>query len=184
MNTALPDIVGHHVARLTAADAADWAAYAVLPQMQQFISTPIAGEADLLPMIERALSNEPGAPVLFSVREPDGGRLVATFGFHTISALNRTAEVTYAVRPECWGQGLATAICNAAVDWAFRHRQWVRVQATVLVPHVASQRVLQKCGFELEGRLRNFRIVRGEPQDYLLFARIPAIAGANADQKA
>lgn len=184
MNTALPGIAGHHVARLTPADAADWAAYAVLPEMQQFISTPIAGTADLLPMIERALSDEPAAPILFSVREPQDDLLVATFGFHTVSPPNRTAEVTYAVRPERWGQGLATAVCNAAVEWAFQHRQWVRVQATVLVPHIASQRVLQKCGFELEGRLRNFRMVRGVPQDYLLFARIPAVADATTGQRA
>jgi len=62
---------------------------------------------------------------------------------------------------------------GAARQWAFEQRGWVRVQATTLPEHAASQRVLLKCGFEVEGRLRNFRIVRGEPRDYLLYARVP-----------
>jgi ribosomal-protein-alanine N-acetyltransferase len=127
-------------------------------------------------MIERTLSGDPNAPVLFSVREPKSGQFVASVGFHTVSSLNRTAEITYTVRPALWRKGLATAACAAAVGWAFQHKQWVRVQATTLEEHLASHRVLLKCGFELEGRLRNFRIVHGQPRDYLLYARIPVKA--------
>jgi RimJ/RimL family protein N-acetyltransferase len=156
------------------ADAAEWAEYAVLPEVTRFTSSVAESVADLAPMIERTQSGDANAPVLFSVRDARSGQLVASVGFHTVSTLNRTAEVTYTVRPEHWGQGVATAACAAAVRWAFAHRGWVRVQATTLEPHVASQRVLLKCGFEFEGRLRNFRIVRGEPRDYLLYACVPA----------
>jgi RimJ/RimL family protein N-acetyltransferase len=69
-------------------------------------------------------------------------------------------------------------MCRAATEWAFRAKGWVRVQATTLEANVASQRVLQKCGFLLEGRLRNFRLVRGEPHDYLVFSRVPERSGA------
>jgi RimJ/RimL family protein N-acetyltransferase len=158
---------------MAVADAADWAEYAVLPEFARFTSTVTRSAADLVPMIERTLSGDPNAPVLFSVREPGSGQFVASVGFHTVSSLNRTAEVTYTVRPELWGKGLATAACAAAVRWAFQHKRWVRVQATTLEEHAASQRVLRKCGFEFEGKLRNFRIVRGEPRDYLLYACIP-----------
>ena len=99
--------------------------------------------------------------------------LVATFGFHTVSALNRTAEVTYTVRPEAAGRGLATLVCRAAVRWGFGARGWVRIQATVLEANLASRRVLDKCGFAFEGTLRNLRIVRGRPSDFLLYATVP-----------
>ena len=177
-----PTVHGHDVQRLALADADDWAAFALLPEMQRFTSANAASLADLLPVIERTLSGAPDAPVLFGVRDPLTHELEATFGFHTVSSLNRTAELTYMVRPQLWGRGLATALCEAAVTWAFRDRGWVRVQATVLEPNIASIRVLQKCGFVLEGRLHNFRIVHGAPRDFMLFARVPApdagIAGA------
>jgi RimJ/RimL family protein N-acetyltransferase len=174
----LPEIAGFVIAPMVLADASEWAEYAARPEVTRFMSSVVESAADVVPMIERTLSADANAPVLFSVRVPQSGQFVASVGFHTVSSLNRSAEVTYTVHPEHWGQGLATAACAAAVRWAFRHRGWVRVQATTLVPHVASQRVLLKCGFELEGRLRNFRIVRGEPRDYLLFSTVNPSTGA------
>ena len=43
----------------------------------------------------------------------------------------------------------------------------------VLEPNLASQRVLLKAGFAYEGLLRNLRIVRGTPRNYLLYAVTP-----------
>lgn len=170
---SVPALTGYLLAPLAPADAPEWAEYAVLPEVKRLTSSSVESAADLLPMIERSRSADPNAPLLFSVREAASGRFVSVVGFHTVSALNRSAEVTYDVRPEHWGRGLATALCEAAVAWAFAEKGWVRIQATTLVEHVASQRVLAKCGFAYEGKLRNFRIVRGEPRDYLMFSRLP-----------
>lgn len=173
-DSSLPTVSGYQVSRMALADADDWATFALLPEMLRLTSGTAASVADLQAMIERSLSDDANAPLLLALREPGSGLLVACFGFHTVSALNKTAEVTYSVRPEHWGRGLATAMCQAAVAWAFEVRGWVRVQATTLEAHAASQRVLAKCGFELEGRLRNFRLVRGQPSDYLMYSKVPA----------
>ncbi len=177
---SLPAVPGHVVRRIALDDADEWATFALLPEMQQFTSTHATSAADLRPIIERTLSDAPDAPHLFAVRDATTHELEATVGFHTISSLNRTAELTYMVRPQQWGRGLATALGKAAVAWGFGERGWVRVQATVLEPNKGSIRVLQKCGFALEGRLRNFRLVRGTPRDFLLFARVPAEPADNA----
>jgi RimJ/RimL family protein N-acetyltransferase len=50
----------------------------------------------------------------------------------------------------------------------------VRIQGTSQEQNLGSLAVLRKSGFRFEGRLRNFRIVRGMPCDYLLFATIPS----------
>jgi [ribosomal protein S5]-alanine N-acetyltransferase len=170
-DTPSPPMPGWSVAAVGLADAEDWTAYAVLPEVMRHTSSSVRGVADVLAIIQRTLSGEPGAPAHFTLRTP-AGRLAGTVGFHTISPLNRTAEVTYDVHPGFWGQGLATAACAEAVRWGFEQRGWLRIQATTLEPHLASQRVLAKCGFAYEGRLRHYRLVRGEPRDYLLFARL------------
>jgi ribosomal-protein-alanine N-acetyltransferase len=168
----LPLLPGLQVAPVAPSDATEWTDYAMRPEVMRFTSSTVGGVEDMLAIIARTRSGEPAAPVHFALRTPEG-RLAGTVGFHTISPLNRTAEVTYDVHPDFWGRGLATAACRAAVRWGFDHRGWVRVQATTLVEHVVSQRVLARCGFAVEGRLRHFRRVRGEPRDYLLFARLP-----------
>ena len=169
----LPQVPGCILSPAQPDDAQEWSEFETLPEFKRHTSSTIESAADLLALVERTRADDPAAPVHFVARSVESGQLVATVGFHSISPANRTAELTYGVRPGCWGQGLATALCRAAVEWGFSQRAWVRIQATTLESNAASQRVLQKAGFELEGRLRNFRIVRGTPHDYLLYATIP-----------
>ncbi|WP_298827113.1 GNAT family protein [uncultured Piscinibacter sp.] len=175
-----PEMSGFAVTPMVVADADDWVAYAALPESNEFVSSTVRSTADAVPLIERSLSGDPNSPLLFAIRELSSARLIASVGFHTVSSLNRTAEITYTVHPQLWGRGLATRACAAAVQWAFEHKGWARIQATTLERHHASQRVLAKCGFQLEGKLRNFRIVRGVPSDYLLFSVIPGTAASAA----
>ena len=46
----------------------------------------------------------------------------------------------------------------------------------------ASIRVLQKCGFTLEGKLRNYRMVRGEPRDFIVFPWVPGHPAADTSR--
>jgi len=47
----------------------------------------------------------------------------------------------------------------------------LRVQATVLDSNLASRRVLERAGFHAEGLLAAYRVVRGEPRDFWMYAR-------------
>jgi RimJ/RimL family protein N-acetyltransferase len=173
MSFAPPAVNTFAVSRITISDVLDWFEFAVLPEMQRYTSSSVTSQEDLAAVVRYTQSGQPNASILFAVRDPESARLLGVFGFHTISVLNRTAEITYEVRPEASGQGLASAMCLAATQWALQSMRWVRVQATVLEENVASLRVLQKCGYLPEGRLRNFRLVRGQPRDYLLYSCVP-----------
>ncbi len=166
-----PDLV---IRQLQLTDAEEWAEYAALAEMKRHTSSTVTSMEDLVMVIDRSLASDPSSPVLFSVRARPSGRLVATVGFQSIQPHNRTAEITYDVRPDDWGRGIATDCCRAAVRWGFTVREWVRIQCASQEQNLGSLTVLRKCGFRYEGRLRNFRIVRGSPCDYLLFATIPS----------
>ena len=100
------------------------------------------------------------------------GQLVGTIGLHTISKVNRSAEIAYDFSPSHWGRGLATRLCEAVTAWSFQSLDLHRLQATVLVGNEPSERVLGRCGFRHEGLLRGFRIVRGVPGDFNIFSRL------------
>ena len=166
-------IPGFDVRPLRLGDAQAWADYVCLPEVMQHTSSTARTVDDVMPIILRCLQGTAESPVRFGLWPAGQERLIGTIGFHTISALNATAEITYDLSPTHWGRGIATAACRAASEWAFAERGWHRIQATTLLANEASQRVLAKCGYQREGLLRHFRVVRGQPADYWMFSVIP-----------
>lgn len=169
----LPRIPGFFVRPIEVDDAAAWASYACLPEVKEHTSSTESSVDDVLAVIRRVLAGEANSPIRFAVIPEGKSELIATMGFHTISALNRTAEITYDVAPRYWGRGIAALMCRAAALWGFEVKGWHRIQATTLLSNTRSQRVLENCGFKREGLVRSFRIVRGAPADYWLYAAIP-----------
>lgn len=112
----------------------------------------------------------------FAIALRSTNMLVGTAGFHTVSALNKAAELAYDLAPLVWGQGIAQSACRALVQWAHEHVGMVRVQASVLESNARSAQVLQRCGFEREGLLRSYRMVRGRPGDFCMYGHV-VVAG-------
>lgn len=154
---------------LTREDLPVWYAYLSQPLVYEHTSWNLQSADDLLPYV----GIDPAAAALLrlaiALRSNDG--LIGTAGFHTVSPLNRSAEITYDLSPGHWGQGIASTICHALVDWAFVHAGLLRVQATVLESNQRSAQLLERCGFEREGLLRSYRMVRGKPGNFWMFSR-------------
>jgi RimJ/RimL family protein N-acetyltransferase len=159
--------------QIEAADIPAWYAYLSIPEAVHHTSWAIDSPADLEPAMAAYHSADEASPIRFALSTHAGGPLIGTAGFHSISVPHRTAEIAYDFAPEYWGRGLATACCNALAAWGFAQRGYVRIQATALDTNAASVRVLEKCGFVLEGKMRRFRLVRGVPRDFWLYARTP-----------
>ncbi|MFM2118684.1 MAG: GCN5-like N-acetyltransferase [Pseudomonadota bacterium] len=162
-----------HFRPLAPEDAEPWFAYAGDAEYMRFTSSTTQSVDEVRALIARCSTGEPAAPFGFAVCLPGSLDFIGYVGFHTVSPLNLTAEVSYDVAPALAGRGIAAAACRAAVRWGFAVRGLQRIQVTVLPENLASRRVIAKLGFRFEGRLRHFRRVRGEPRDYELYARIP-----------
>jgi [ribosomal protein S5]-alanine N-acetyltransferase len=170
--TALP-ILTHPLAtlrELRADDLPPWFAILSQPAVYEHTSWDLASAEDL-----RAYAAQERAPstlARFALAHRGDGRLIGSAGFHTVQAAHRSAEMAYDLDPAFWGQGLARAACQALCAWAFEHVGLQRVQASTLTTNLRSQRVLEACGFEREGLLRRYRIVRGQPGDFWMYARL------------
>lgn len=85
----------------------------------------------------------------FSLREtPEqiigfGGLRIVEYPFATVNNLG------YRFAPEAWGKGLATEFALAAVEYAFTTLKLDEVVGIVRKNHLASQKVLLKCGMRL-----------------------------------
>jgi RimJ/RimL family protein N-acetyltransferase len=82
----------------------------------------------------------------------------------------RSAEIGYWLGEEFWGRGIATEALIAVTDHAFAKYDLCRIYAHVFDWNGASARVLEKAGYEFEGRLRKSVIKEGQTIDQLMYA--------------
>jgi RimJ/RimL family protein N-acetyltransferase len=105
-------------------------------------------------------------------RKADGA-FVGKGGLHTIDWSVPKLEVGYWIRTTCAGQGYATEATLALVQFAQAHLGARRLEITSDARNVASRRVAEKSGFELEGiRRRSRRDNAGELADSCMYARL------------
>ncbi|MCY3749751.1 MAG: GNAT family N-acetyltransferase [Chloroflexi bacterium] len=96
------------------------------------------------------------------------GRMVGWVGLN-IEPEHAQAELSYAMRPDLRGQGLATEAVRAVVDRVFLDTQLGRVWARVDPPNVASVRVLEKGGMQREAVLRRAFVRQGNLIDLAVY---------------
>lgn len=83
----------------------------------------------------------------------------------------QSAHLGYSVEERHNGRGIATSAVRRALDAAFDQLLLHRVEAGTLTDNIASQRVLDKCGFVRIGISPNHLCIAGEWRDHVLFAR-------------
>lgn len=102
------------------------------------------------------------------------GEAAGSIGFHFRTDIERVGgEIGYWLGRAYWGQGIMTEVVRATTDWAIDHFGWVRVLAVPFAHNVASCRLLERVGYQLEGRMRRNAIKDGEILDQLLYAYVP-----------
>lgn len=81
----------------------------------------------------------------------DGGVLIGMCGLYGWEIRSRHIDLGYHLLPAEWGRGYATEAARAMIRWAFENLDIHRIQADITEGNIASERVLIKCGFTVEG---------------------------------
>jgi ribosomal-protein-alanine N-acetyltransferase len=88
---------------------------------------------------------------LWAARRPADPSLVGLVGFRDFYD-PPVEELLFALRPDAWGQGLATEMAGAAIAHAFASAGRERVRASSDLPNRASLAVLRRLGMGVIGR--------------------------------
>ncbi len=83
----------------------------------------------------------------------------------------QSASLGYWVAEHVNGRGVATRALGHACRWAFEHCALHRLEAGTLVDNLASQRVLEKNGFQRIGLAPSYLFIDGGWRDHILFQR-------------
>lgn len=84
----------------------------------------------------------------------------------------RHAEIGYVFHKDYWGQGYGTESVILMERFAFETLKLHKLHAHVVDANIGSIRVLEKNGFELEGRFKDYFYIEGKYYDGLFFGKI------------
>lgn len=82
----------------------------------------------------------------------------------------KNAELGYWLGRSFWGRGIVPEAIHRMVEYAFSTFDIDRIFARPFGSNLASQRVLEKCGFILEARIEKNLIKNGRREDELIYA--------------
>ena len=130
-----------------------------------FVDPAVGGEAGLPPFDAETLRamlrdelpamRERGLVAPYVIEDLKNGDVLGGASLHHFDPLRDTVEVGYWLFVVARGRGVATRVVRAVVDDAFA-QGIVRVEAHVRIGNAASERVLERLGFEREGIRRRF----------------------------
>ncbi|GAA0718701.1 GNAT family protein [Dokdonella soli] len=100
---------------------------------------------------------------------PDSDTLIGTCSLFGIHHEHARGVIGYALAPQFWGRGLAGAMLQPALDFAFDTLDLNRIEADIDPLNIASCKLVERAGFQREGYLRERWRVGGGVQDTALY---------------
>jgi RimJ/RimL family protein N-acetyltransferase len=153
------------------ADAAVFAAYRSDPEVARYQSwTAPVPPAEAAALVREFASGDPGRPGWFqyAIEVKATGSLAGDIGVNLHENL-RQAELGFTLAPRWQGQGYASEAVRAVLQDLFERRGLHRVSAECDARNLRSARLLERAGFQQEGRRPEFTWIKGEWTDDLLF---------------
>lgn len=161
-----------HFRRLTDADAPEIFALRSNPEIMKYIPRPLATTIeDALAHIK--LINEKideNIDINWAVTEKGNDKCIGLMGFYRTQPENFRTELGYMISPEHKGKGYVTEAVKTLLDFAFNTLNFHSIEAVIDSRHIASERVLQKNGFEKEAHFKENFFYNNEFTDTVIYS--------------
>ena len=186
---ALPTIQGPNIQLRAITDADSIAIYALFSDQEvaRFLTAPplqdLAAASVLIAELDEL--RRLGLAFHWGVVDRASGRLIGTCTLHNVRASHQRAEVGFVLMRQHWGCGLGRELLTTLCRYAFDEVGLQRLEADVDPDNHRCIRLLQRHGFEREGRARGRWCQGGVRRDALFFGLlrqdfVPAAAGSTS----
>ncbi len=99
---------------------------------------------------------------VFSIVYKKSMKMIGTVGLHRLNKQRKTAELGYILNPDYWGKGLMVEAVTKIIPWFFDELGLYRLECGHFDINQQSKRVIEKCGFTLEGTFRKKIVLKDE----------------------
>lgn len=177
MSTSLfHSLEGQHISfkALDTKDAQEIHSYASDENVKRFIGWPLMKSLDETHKhIEEMLRRESvGTHYYASIVLKATQEIIGTAMIFNFEKEANHAEVGYVFHSKHWGKGYGTETVTLLNGFAFNTLKLHKLHARVVDANIGSSRVLEKNGFILEGRLKDFYFIEGSYYDGMLYGKM------------
>lgn len=158
---------------LNADDAEAIHSYASDQNVKRFIGWPLMKTLEeTRSYIEEMLKREAAGTHLYaSIALKSTQEIIGTAMIFNFDREANHAEIGYVFSSKHWGKGYGTEAVALMNNFAFDSLSLRKLHARVVDANIGSARVLEKNGFELEGRLKDYYNIEGSYYDLMLFGK-------------
>lgn len=126
------------------------------PEVMRHIGTGVRTESETHQHLERILDHWATHGFgIWAMLVRDSGRFAGRCGLQHYETSDEI-ELSYALAPDLWGQGLILEAAQASLDFGFSTLALPRIIATVRSANVRSHRVLEKLGMRPAGQRERY----------------------------
>ena len=100
------------------------------------------------------VKRKPSHDFIWGIENKEDNRVIGMIEVFDVEN-DRLGNIGYRVNPDFWSKGICTEALKRVVDFIFSETTLDRLNAEADIENVASNMVLKKCGFTLEGCIRN-----------------------------
>lgn len=103
--------------------------------------------------------------IYFGIARKDNNQLIGSVGISGVNRSHNRIEASYDLAKDYWNKGVMTKALKEVLKYGFETLSINRIEAYAMPGNIASIKVLQKCGFQYEGNLRQHRYHNGKYVD-------------------
>ena len=108
----------------------------------------------------------------FGIFEVGTEKFLGGTGLSFINRIHNCANLGYWVRSSCTGRGIASVAARLVARYGLEHLGFQRIEILAAVGNLPSQRAAEKAGALREAVLRKRLLVKGQPQDAVLYSLV------------
>lgn len=144
------------------------------PVVSRFIGWPLTQNLEetttyVKTMIDR---DSLGSHIYGNVVDKSTNKVVGTAMIFSFNHTAKHAEIGYVFHQDVWGKGFGTELVQLMSDFAFNTLELHKLHAHINAANIGSSRVLEKNGYEVEGRLKDYNYIDHQYYDSLLYAKL------------
>jgi ribosomal-protein-alanine N-acetyltransferase len=116
----------------------------------------------------KAYAEGTGGP--WKITDKASGEKIGVVAFYFYKPEHKKAEVGFWLFPQYWNKGFVSEALQCVIDYCRNEKGIHRLEAFVEEGNPASSRVLEKAGFQREGKMRDCEIKDGRYISLLVYA--------------
>jgi len=97
-------------------------------------------------------------------------KYIGIISIYHINKKHKFATIGYLISEEYQNKGIMTEACFAIIKYIFNNLPINRIEAQVFVKNIASIKILEKLGFQKEGRLRQNFMINNKLEDSFMYS--------------